>query len=705
MKRVLQLLLCLEIILCAFISGFLGKETAEFQALHQESTHILITDPSTSKKSQALKVQALKQLTKKYHLTIMKIIYKSKQKKEIYTNDISLNGWIHTSKSHQLIGNHYFTNQVDHSKNCVEKVRWLTNQESVRIYSLDGLKHLGLNGEYHIWASQKEDVMQFIKELEQTSALFSTIIVNKESIREFLNIMIAYLGLVFSSISLFLITLYCLLFYLIQQSKRQSLQILYGYSRKQQLLDTILTFQKVLLGGIGVSGLIILGKSIFYQWPTQILGYSLLGFIISSCFILLMIVILIGLWHRKMACSTTLATYVKEKTLFTPLLIVSKIFILIFLAFFPYCFSVIIDATQKLYEDHRANEVWKQAEEIYQFHLDGHPFSKNKAVQEKIQLGYRQFYQDNYDRLALIYSGNYASMHSGSKQKLYQWNTHDPIEELTSPSGKSIIINATYLQWNPIVDNNNQPITKQRIDFSKNSYTALVPEALKKYEENLRKNLIKDYQFQCDTEKLPNLNLIYVKNHQRYFTYCLETAKDTSNIVTDPLVIVDIGNIMPYQYVAYLSSSIFFKASKTLDAYSSIRPSLKKHHLLDSIPAVSSIYDERGEAIERVRRGILAFILCTILLCITLSFCIYCFNYSLYEKNQKRIHLKQFSGYPWYKIVIEEFFCWVIADYMIFGCSVFVMAQNYARELMLILSILELVVFVQFLKKRRERVR
>jgi hypothetical protein len=126
---------------------------------------------------------------------------------------------------------------------------------------------------------------------------------------------------------------------------------------------------------------------------------------------------------------------------------------------------------------------------------------------------------------------------------------------------------------------------------------------------------------------------------------------------------------------------------------------LKKHHLLDSIPAISSIYDERGKAIERVHKGILAFISCTILLLVTLVFCIYCFNYSLYEKNQKRIQLKQLSGYPWYKIAIEEFFCWAIADYMIFVCSVFAMAKNYAWELMLILSVLECVVFVQFLKK------
>ncbi|MDR0691323.1 MAG: hypothetical protein LBF32_04735 [Streptococcaceae bacterium] len=287
----------------------------------------------------------------------------------------------------------------------------MTNQELVRIYSLDGLKHLGLNGGYQIWASKKKDVMQFIKELEQTAKLSSTITIKNDSTREFLKTMLSYPGLTFSIFSLFLITLYCLLFYFIQQSKRQSLQILYGYSRKQQLCDTIKTFQKALLGGVGVGCLLIFGKSIFYQWPVRILGYSLLGFIISGCFLLLMVMLLIGLWQRKMIRSTALATYVKEKTLFTPLLIVSKIFILIFLALFPYCFSLIIDCTQKLYEDYRANEVWKQAEGTYQFRLQAHPFAKNKAAQKKIQLRYRQFYQNNYDRLALIYSGNYALMH------------------------------------------------------------------------------------------------------------------------------------------------------------------------------------------------------------------------------------------------------------------------------------------------------
>ncbi|MDR0691324.1 MAG: hypothetical protein LBF32_04740 [Streptococcaceae bacterium] len=92
MKRILQLFLCLEMILCAFASSLLGKEIAEFQAFNQESTHLFITDPSTSKKNQALKVQALKQLTQKYHLSMMRIIHKSKQEKEVYTNDVSING-------------------------------------------------------------------------------------------------------------------------------------------------------------------------------------------------------------------------------------------------------------------------------------------------------------------------------------------------------------------------------------------------------------------------------------------------------------------------------------------------------------------------------------------------------------------------------------------------------------------------------------
>ncbi|MDR3156442.1 MAG: hypothetical protein LBT69_00785 [Lactobacillales bacterium] len=37
MKRIIQMLLCLEIILCALTSSLLGREIAEFQALHQES--------------------------------------------------------------------------------------------------------------------------------------------------------------------------------------------------------------------------------------------------------------------------------------------------------------------------------------------------------------------------------------------------------------------------------------------------------------------------------------------------------------------------------------------------------------------------------------------------------------------------------------------------------------------------------------------
>ncbi|MDR3157216.1 MAG: hypothetical protein LBT69_04820 [Lactobacillales bacterium] len=700
MKRVICVLLIFEFCLFAFTSSFVSKEFAQFCATKLGGFNVAISDDPSSTISQKEKIAGLNLLAKEYNFRILNTIYKSNKEKHFYTNDLSMDGWLSSTKFNKVSGTKYLSNESASSKKKVDNLRWFTNQETIRLYSLDGRYEMGLNGDYQIFTSNRKKLKSFCKKLENR---YHLIAIPTGTHAGKWQLLIQLLGLPiaeFVLLSLFLITSYCFLFYLICQSKRQSLQILYGYTRKQQLFEALNVFLKTISMGFGFSVLYLIIEGVFHQLPLRLIGYGLFGIIVMSVVILTVLFLLCLLWIYHMNRINTLNNYIKEKSVAKPFLIVSKVFVLIFLMIFPYTLSGVVSSANYAYQNFLANQVWQQAENVYRpavatIGIDSKNYKKNEEL-------FRNFYRHNYDRLALISSNNYGEMGGGfSNKKLYQMNTHGQIEEVTSPSGRCLRINTTYLQWNPIVDECGEKITKNRIDFAENSYTALVPQKLKKYSDKIKQELVKDYQSQCDKKgEIPKLHLIFVKNYQHYFTYDSSISSQTKNKVMDPLVIVDIGNTY-CNYGAFMTSSIFFRAKEGVEgAYAQITPTLKQEKLLDFIPAVRSVYDERAKEIQFVRQQMFIFYFFTALSVVILIFCIYCFNRSLYEKNQKRIRLKFLSGYPLSRIFQDEFLLWMLLDTMIFIGATAVFARAYFWLSVLGMILMEMSLFYLMIRKK-----
>lgn len=700
MKRIICILLIFEFCLFAFISSFVAKEFAQFCATKLGGFTVAISDDPSSTISQKEKIAGLNILAKEYNFRILNTIYKSSKEKYLYTNDLSMGGWFSHVKFNKISGTKYLSNESASSKKKAGSIRWFTNQETIRLYSLDGRYEMGLNGDYQIFASNRKQLKSFCKKLNNRYHLIAT---PTGSHAGKWQLLIQLLGLPIAEFILsvlFLITSYCFLFYLIQQSKRQSLQILHGYTRKQQLFETCNTFAKTIIAGFGISIFYSVGEGVFHQLPLRLIGYSLFGIITLSSVILLVLFLLAFFWIYHMNRINTLNNYIKEKSVAQPFLLVSKIFVLIFLMIFPYTLSGVVSSANYAYQNFLANQIWQQAENVYHpavatIGIDSANYKKNEEL-------FRNFYRHNYDRLALICSNNYGEMGGGfGNKKLYQMNTHDPIEEVTSPSGRCLRVNTTYLQWNPIVDEQGKKITKNRIDFAENSYTALVPQKLKKHSEKIKQKLIEDYQSQCDKkEEIPDIHLIFVKNHQYYFTYDSSISSQTKNKVIDPLVIVDIGNNY-CNYGAFMTNSIFFRAKEGVEgAYAQIAPILKQEKLLDFIPAVRSVYDERAKEIAFVHQQMFIFYFFTALSVVVLTFCIYCFNRSLYEKNQRRIRLKFLSGYPLFKIFYDEFLLWMLLDTMIFIGATAVFARVYFWLSVLVMVFIEISLFYLVIRRK-----
>ncbi|MDR1473807.1 MAG: hypothetical protein LBI41_04570 [Lactobacillales bacterium] len=705
MKKVIQTLLLLECVIVAFSSCYIAKEMAKFQTLNQYEQQISIVDLPNAQISQKEKVAGLIKTVQKYHLKLTRVIYQSDNAKNIYTNDLSLNGWLSIPKNVAVKGDNYLANKPVNDPKKIGNIHWLSNEDTIHLYSLAGLKNLGLNGTYIIRTQKSQNLVKFIRELSENYHLSLKVLHNTSNTKEFMKAIFSLPILQISIVTLLAITVFCFLFYLIKQSKRQSLQVLHGYSQKQMLLVTFNTFKWTFILLIFLNLIILTGEKFLYKLHPKIFFYSFLSSSVVFLCLFLTLLIITLFWQQSIVYSKTLNNYVKEKNLFTPFLVISKVFALIFLFVFPYFFDGVINCCQRLYEDNHANKTWMQAKNVYQPFV-AFTFHENNQSQEKEDMLFLNFYKNNYNRLALIDSSNYAVVPS-IKKPLYKLNTKGKIDELTSPKGRCLEINTAYLQWNTILDKHNHPIKKEQIDFSEDSYTALVPMKLKKYEKIIKIKLIKNYQFyyvgagrRNELEKPPKIHLIYIKNNQKYFTYASDISPETSNIITDPIVIVDIGNKSPDSYGAAITNSIFFK-TKEVNAYQSIRQALSKARLLDLVPAVKSIYDERGKNIERACKETAAFLFYAILSLVTLIFCIYCFNYSLYEKKKKKIQLKILSGFSWLEICADEFFVWMFLDYAIFAISAFYNAKNMMWFLMLILTILEILVLLQMIHRKR----
>jgi hypothetical protein len=94
------------------------------------------------------------------------------------------------------------------------------------------------------------------------------------------------------------------------------------------------------------------------------------------------------------------------------------------------------------------------------------------------------------------------------------------------------------------------------------------------------------------------------------------------------------------------------------------------------------------------------FAIFSVLLIASLGFCVYNFNYSLFEKNKRRITLKLLSGFSPINIFFSEFFPWILIDYCVFVPATCLFAPKYLLILTLILTIFELAVLIQVLKRR-----
>lgn len=176
------------------------------------------------------------------------------------------------------------------------------------------------------------------------------------------------------------------------------------------------------------------------------------------------------------------------------------------------------------------------------------------------------------------------------ESKMYYMQDH---RKPWAPEMNSVDINNNYLKQNPIYDENGKRIDLTEYE-NKFVMTILVPEKYKRVE----KEVIDSYQKYCDfrsefTAQKLSLQLIYVKDNQKYFSMNPLLAADKNFEYVDPIAIV-INNcsIAPDSASAYMTQGYYyFHIDNPNDPYESMNETIKKLGMENNFITIASLYN------------------------------------------------------------------------------------------------------------------
>ena len=141
------------------------------------------------------------------------------------------------------------------------------------------------------------------------------------------------------------------------------------------------------------------------------------------------------------------------------------------------------------------------------------------------------------------------------------------------------------------------------------------------------------------------INIIYIVDGNKYFTYNENVEKAKGNIIYDPIVAVDTGNIDASYYYAYLTSSCYYYSQNSINPISEIMPYIQKLDLAASYNSVASVYNQRGAVIANIIKNIKYLHIITGLLIGLLFLTVILFTVCYFTKNRYSICVKRLHGY------------------------------------------------------------
>ncbi|MGL9793325.1 ABC transporter permease [Enterococcus sp. DIV1283b] len=614
-------------------------------------------------------------------IEIFKYIFSSDSDLKIYTNQTMKNGFTTLGNP-----NESSTDTLKSRKDFV----WTNSKIDLELKKFADIPETGISGVYYIQGNTQKQIHAFLRDINKLGTIQTdnndsyNLNVRKEFFDKYLLILVWFLLLV--------VNLAILIQFLIKQTKKITLFKLFGWSIQDTLSSFTIPIIRVLLLSLSTVSLIIVPYFfIHYKGMPFIISFfslslltTLLLITLYSICIYLSIKLIYRSNHPNNLKGNNYSSFGIAFNLFCKLAVATTIIIL---------GTSLLKEQQVLVQHQNQNVYWEKTKNIYATQLrfitndpdEYRPYEKNL----------KNFFNEatNKKGLFLINSSNYEKLSNG--KPLYEMNTHSDIEQLTSPAGKSIIINKNYFAHSPIIDTQGKsPIDK--IIYSPNHLNLLVPDFLNKFEKEIESQYLEYFSFlrratSASSEPInAKINIIYVKSHQKYFTYNPHIDKRDFTIV-DPISIVDTGNLDASFYAAWLTTSSFVQTEKK-DGFNYLLPTIIKTNTLPSIQNTISIYNFRAEELNTKKA--LIYTIRILLICLTVIqiFNVFSSYQLIVEKYRYSLHIKRLFGYSFIKLFTPIVMPIILLDIILVSVLFILYRNQYIIFIITCWSILELLI-------------
>lgn len=205
---------------------------------------------------------------------------------------------------------------------------------------------------------------------------------------------------------------------------------------------------------------------------------------------------------------------------------------------------------------------------------------------------------------------NYQSIDENGTP-LYTLNGMNYPQEI-DPNGQSICVSKGYFQYNPIQTADGSNLI-DRIIYDNLTWNILVPEKYCDMEEQITEAYRNRFYFekvqaendynemagidkQLDIPKESlNINIIFVKDGQNYFTFRSDCAANTDNQIIDPIVRIYTSNIHCNYAHSFLTQWTYFYSEKenTDEAYQEIKADVEACGAEESLQKVLPVYKKK----------------------------------------------------------------------------------------------------------------
>ncbi|MCC2248889.1 hypothetical protein JUJ52_02815 [Virgibacillus sp. AGTR] len=475
-----------------------------------------------------------------------------------------------------------------------------------------------------------------------------------------------------------LLILLAMLYDIVKEYKSIGVRYMLGDAPLHILIYLFLRYTKIILWSLFV---MIIGLVIFLYYYNQYQQFlPFLNFWFENIKLILFIIVIIILLAWIGTKSIHISQMIKNKKP-VKLIFFMNIFVRLILAvFLTLGLQQVVGTFQELKSASNQQEKWEILKEYsYLGVINEQEFLDFQSEEKRDR--FRQFYRELESNGAFYISPSIFYLNPELKNKNQDQDLN------TNPwgmEGRKVEVDKNYLLINPIygIDNKQVKISKP----NENEIIVLVPQKYQKHQEAIEEVISRDYHgaFNLNDPKAVNVNIIYVKDDQSYFSFSPQMAAENNYYITDPIAVV-----VNYKFDPVLLSNTisrgygyYTKNSSEHNPFKDTNEALTKYKLDNTWETVSIAYSSVEQKIENNKEALqLTTIYCIIFLILTAVLLFFSAMFYI-EMNKQLLALQWIFGYRFH-----EKHLFVYLSILVFWYLSFMICYSILNSLSLLMMI------------------